>query len=313
MTRVVQGIIRVRKETFVMNEVIRAAASAFRLTFADKRIVFQMRIIDTELVLHGDPLRIEQVVIELLHNASKFTPPEGRVELVLEQHGEWAELRVRDTGAGLTPEEHDRVFELFYQHDDSMDRRDSGLGVGLALARDLVESHGGTIQARSDGPRCGTEFIVRLPLALPLALASAQSAREIEVSPYSPSNLRVVIIEDSEDSLLLLQLFLEHLGHQTYTAESGTAGLAAIQAYKPDIALVDIGLPGMSGLDVARAVRNSPDMRDVYLVALTGYGRPEDRQASSEAGFDQHITKPVSRDALERVLKDVSMQRAQHS
>lgn len=304
VTRIVQGRMRVHKETFSLNEVAEAVARASAPRFQSRGISFTTRLPAQDVLLYGDPMRIEQVLMELLENAAKFTGRGGAVELEIGVEGELASVHVRDTGLGLTPEEHERVFELFYQRDESLDRRESGLGVGLALARDLVTSHGGTIEARSNGHEQGSEFVV----CLPAARLSAPAARSQKSASAPASCLRVAIIEDSPDSLELLQLFLEHLGHETYTADSGVHGLTVIEAKRPDVAFIDIGLPGMSGLELARAIRSNPDTRDTYLVALTGYGRAEDRQASSDAGFDEHLTKPVGREALERVLREASEQ-----
>jgi two-component system, chemotaxis family, CheB/CheR fusion protein len=298
VTRIAQGRMRVRKEHFTLNQVVRAAIDACRQQLADRDITLVTELCDQPLALRGDATRIEQVIAELLENASRFTPRGGTVILRLEQDEGIASVRIRDTGEGLTLEEQSQIFDLFYQRDDTIDRGRGGLGIGLALARDLIDSHGGTIEASSAGRDKGSEITVRLPLVQ----ARASDGESPPSDGAAGASLRVVIVEDSEDSLELLKLFLEHLGHEAHAAATGPAGLEAIIEHKPDLALVDIGLPGMSGLEVARAVREHPGISEVYLVALTGYGRDDDRRATAEAGFDEHLTKPVSRETLERVL-----------
>jgi CheY-like chemotaxis protein len=247
-----------------------------------------------------DSARIEQVIANLLDNALKYTPAGGEVTVATERDGAHAVVRVRDTGEGMRPELLARVFELFVQQPQALDRSRGGLGLGLTLVKRLVELHGGSVDAHSAGVGQGSEFIVRVPAATaelpapPAASAASPPARR----------RRVLIVEDHEDARDSLRLMLELAGHEVETAEDGPGGLSTLVASRPDVALIDIGLPGIDGYDIARRAR--PLVPETCLVALTGYGQTEDRQRAHEAGFDVHITKPVDPDRLERLLRTIT-------
>ncbi len=245
-------------------------------------------------VVEGDPTRLEQILMNLVDNALKYTPAGGRIGLTLERDDDHAVVRVQDTGVGITAELLPRVFDLFVQADQALHRAQGGLGLGLTLVKRLVDLHGGTVTASSDGPDQGSEFVVRLP-----ALASPPDVPE----PAAPAAValgsrRIVIIEDHADARESLRLLLETDGHQVEDALDGLSGMEKVLTLKPDIAFVDVGLPGLDGYAVARAVRAAPGGEAVYLVALTGYGRPEDRRRAMEAGFDLHLVKPVDEASL---------------
>jgi CheY-like chemotaxis protein/anti-sigma regulatory factor (Ser/Thr protein kinase) len=247
--------------------------------------------------LEGDPVRLEQVVANLLDNAVKYTPPGGAIRVTVEPAGETVVCRVEDEGVGIAPELLPQVFDLFAQGHQTIDRADGGLGLGLALVRRLVELHGGRVSATSDGPGRGSAFEVRLPGGLapaPAALAPPAAA--------PPPRRRVVLVEDNEDMREGLRVLLELDGHQVDTAGDGVRGLELILSACPDVAFVDVGLPGLDGYGVARGVRAAPGTTGVYLVALTGYGRPEDRRRALEAGFHAHLVKPVQHEDLTLVL-----------
>lgn len=253
---------------------------------------------DEPLLVEADPVRLEQVLSNVITNAVKYTPAGGRIDVTLERTCTTARVRVRDTGIGMEPDMVPRVFELFAQAPTAIARTQGGMGIGLTLVKHLVEMHGGQVEAQSDGPGQGSEFTI----SLPLSSAKVRTPSSIPVSPLRA--LRLVVIEDNPDLGEILREMLEHAGHQVQMATDGTAGVALISAVQPDCALVDIGLPGLNGYEVAEEVRRRP--HPPKLVALTGYGQPEDRQRALEAGFDAHLKKPVEIDALERVLMRVT-------
>ena len=247
----------------------------------------------------ADPARLEQVVNNLVDNALKYTPPGGRVTVTTERAGDVAVLRVRDSGQGIRTDLLGRVFDLFVQEPQSLDRSRGGLGLGLALVKRLVELHGGTVAAWSAGPGQGSEFTVRLPAIAPPAPELDQPGEETRAAGVPR---RVLVVEDSPDARQSLRMLLELAGHEVETSEDGPSGLAKLGAFRPDVALIDVGLPGMDGYAVARELRRRPETRAIRLVAVTGYGQAEDRRRALAAGFDQHVTKPVDAGMLDEVL-----------
>ena len=247
----------------------------------------------------ADPLRMTQVVGNLLNNAAKYGNEQGKIELCLENGaGNDAVIRVRDTGVGIPPEMLSKVFELFAQVDRSLDRSQGGLGIGLTLVRSLVEMHGGTVAADSEGPGRGSEFVVRLPaIAAPDAdnAADGDGERTIE-------RRRVLVVDDNVDAAHSLATLLRLIGHDVQTEHDGRKVQEAVAAFHPDVVLLDIGLPGLDGYAVARLLRSRPSDEPLLLIALTGYGQAEDRAASRAAGFDHHLTKPVDFAVLRQLL-----------
>jgi len=248
----------------------------------------------------GDAARLEQVLNNLVDNALKYTPGGGRVTIGTERTGETAMVRVRDTGQGIRTELLAHVFDLFVQEQQSLDRSRGGLGLGLALVKRLVELHGGSVAVWSAGPGQGSEFTVRLPVvAGPVAEASRLAA---DAAPAATRSRRVLVVEDSPDARQSLRMLLEMAGHEVETSEDGPSGLAKLRAFRPDVALIDLGLPGMDGYAMAREMRGRPETRAIRLVAVTGYGQAEDRRRALAAGFDLHVTKPVDASMLDDML-----------
>jgi signal transduction histidine kinase len=248
------------------------------------------------VVVNADSTRLEQVITNLLENAIKYTPAGGEVKVEVRRDAGDAVLSVSDTGMGIAPEIFPRIFEVFAQGQQAMDRSRGGLGVGLTLARRLVEVHGGTIEAFSEGVGRGARFTVRLPVE-ETAVAPPPVA-----SPAPLAIRRTLIVEDNDDARDSLRLLLESLGHEVIEATDGTEGVALALQHRPDVMLIDLGLPGIDGYEVARAVRAHPEGKSVTLIAVTGYGHAEDRRRSKQAGFDAHLVKPVSPAALSSLM-----------
>ena len=253
-----------------------------------------------EAIVRGDAVRLEQVMNNLVSNAIKYTPPGGEIEVVVETEGSDVVLRVRDNGQGIAPEMLTRIFDLFMQGDTTLDRTEGGMGVGLTLVKRLVDLHRGTVQAHSRGRGSGSEFVVRLPFAA----TTAATARPRETPKEAAASRSILIIEDNNDIRDLLRLKLRQLGHKVEAAEDGTKGLDRLLASPPEVALIDIGLPGINGYEIARRARATLGSK-VYLVALTGYGQSEDKEKALAAGFDIHLTKPANFADLQNVLTQV--------
>jgi two-component system, chemotaxis family, CheB/CheR fusion protein len=257
---------------------------------------------DHPIPVKGDAARLQQIQVNLLTNAIKYTPPGGEVALLAEQNGAEAVLRVRDTGIGIPAAMHDRIFDLFVQVDDAPGKTETGMGVGLTLVQTLVRLHGGTVEVTSGGIGEGSEFIVRLPIV------GEEVASEMSRSDAAPSlqGMRVVLVEDREDIRTVTGKLLKAFGCEVTAAENGTKGIAAVASSAPDVALIDIGLPDLSGYDVAQQIRELPNGASVKLLALTGFGQPDDRERALSAGFDEHLVKPLEYQSLLKAISTAS-------
>jgi signal transduction histidine kinase len=309
LARIGQGKIELRRERVPLASVVQRAVETSRplLESADHQLTVCLPA--QPVLLDADPARLAQVLSNLLNNAAKYTEPGGHVWLTAEVQREGAQgapeltLRVRDTGVGIPPEVLPQVFELFAQEERSRGRSQGGLGVGLTLVRGLVELHGGTVEAVSDGPGRGSEFIVRLPLPRQEALPKGNPGAAPELSgPPLSSRKKVLVVDDNRDAAESLSLLLRLNGYEVRTAYDGEAALQAARDYLPDVAVLDLGLPRMDGYEVARRIRQEPALAGITLVAASGYGQEEDRRRSGEAGFDQHLIKPVEMEDLLGIL-----------
>lgn len=298
MARITHGKIQLRLEPVDLVQVIRSAVEAGQTFLASRRHELRMMLPVEPVPVNGDSTRLEQVLANLLHNAAKYTEPGGRIELTCTRQGDRAVVKVRDTGIGIPLEHLPRVFDLFTQVEARPARTEGGLGIGLNLVRSLVQMHGGQVEACSAGRGQGSEFRVLLPLADGPAARLAVAA-PVE-TPTGPR--RVLLVEDNDAHRELLQKLLQMYGHQVTVAENGPRGLEELLTKPFDLALVDLGLPGMNGLQLAQRLQGTPQRRRLRLVALTGYGQPEDRRQALEAGFDLHLVKPVDLAALEQLL-----------
>jgi two-component system CheB/CheR fusion protein len=263
----------------------------------NRGLTFTVEIDDQPQWVDGDPARLQQLQMNLLNNAAKYTPRGGNVSFTLTREGEEAVIRVKDDGVGIPRDMLDSVFDLFVQSERTLDRADGGLGVGLTLVRSLVTMHGGTVVAHSDGEGRGSEFVVRFPLkSRPQDVAAEHITRKI------PVGARVVLVEDNADSRELLSELLSQAGCECHAAATGPAGLELMERVRPDVAILDLGLPGMDGFELARRIRAVVHHQRVLLIALTGYGQAADRARAAQAGFDHHVVKPIGPEALASLL-----------
>jgi CheY-like chemotaxis protein/anti-sigma regulatory factor (Ser/Thr protein kinase) len=292
--RATAGKIPLNRQAVDLSELVGGCVRALRAGGRARQHRVTLRA--ESVVVSADPTRLAQIVTNMLDNAIKFTPTGGTVDVDVLREGQEAVLRVSDTGIGIAPAMLSRVFELFAQAEQPMDRPVGGLGIGLTLSRRLVELHGGTIAAASDGHGRGAQFTVRLPVETTATPPPAPAA------PTPERSRNILIIEDNDDARESLRLLLESLGHRVIEAGDGQRGLALALHHRPEVALIDLGLPGMDGYEVARALRASPGGKTAVLIAVTGYGQVEDRRRSTEAGFDAHLVKPVSQSLLSSLI-----------
>jgi signal transduction histidine kinase/ActR/RegA family two-component response regulator len=255
-----------------------------------------------QICVYVDPIRLVQVVGNLLNNACKFTEKGGRIRLSVEREGEQAVIRVRDNGMGIAADQLSPIFDMFMQADASMERSNSGLGIGLALVQDLVKMHGGTVEAQSAGLGQGSEFVVRLPIApeAPPTPSAGPPLKELA----NPTVRRILIVDDNRDAAESLAMLLKLTGHETHIAHDGLEAVETAAQVSPDLILLDIGLPKINGYEAARRIRNLPGGQSMVLVAVTGWAQDEDRQKSRESGFDGHMIKPVRADLLTSLLAE---------
>ena len=302
VSRITTGRIQLRREPVLISAVIEMALESTRQSIEQRRHVLTVSLPTEPIWLHADSARLEQGVVNLLTNAAKYTDEGGQIWLTVRMEGEECVIRVRDTGVGISPELLPLIFDLFTQAERSLDRSQGGLGIGLALVQRLTVLHGGRVEAQSVIGQ-GSEFALHLPVIQPELQESAAAVGTVRVTNRP---IRVLIVDDQPDTVLSLSLLMTASGHEVHTASDGPGAVAAALEYLPDVVLLDIGLPGLTGHEVARQLRLHPKMTGVTLVALTGYGRDQDRQTSLEAGFDHHLVKPVHLDQLEQVIRRVA-------
>jgi PAS domain S-box-containing protein len=301
VARISRGKIDLRKGPTDLAAAVNRAVEAVQPFLHERGHELKMEVPPGPLPLEADSARLEQVLANLLNNAAKYTPPGGRVTLTVGREGDEYVVRVRDTGIGIRPEMLTHVFDLFQQGERVPGRVSEGLGIGLTLVRRLVELHGGTVAVFSAGPDQGSEFVVRLP-ALPAGAAAAGPPAETAASA-PPRPRRVLVVDDNVDAADSLALLLQTTGHEVRTAYDGRQALAAAREFRPQAVLLDVGLPkGMDGHEVARRLRQEPGLESVLLVAMTGYGQPEDVQRARDAGMDHHVTKPADPEEIQRLL-----------
>jgi two-component system CheB/CheR fusion protein len=289
VSRITRGKITLRKEQADLATILHEAVETSRTAIEEQRHQLEVLVPPTLPPVAGDATRLEQVFSNLLNNAAKYTPPGGRITLTASAAAGTISVSVKDNGIGMSRDLLQQVFDLFVQGDSSLHRSRGGLGIGLTLVKHLVELHGGTVSARSDGPGQGSELTVELPVAAEVPRAASVT----EAAPAQTRALRFLVVDDNTDVTEMLAAFLEDNGHEVVLAHDGPRALERARMARPDVVLLDIGLPGMDGYEVARRLRQSATTRGCTMIALTGYAQEEHRHRSAEAGISAHLTKPV--------------------
>jgi signal transduction histidine kinase len=300
VSRITRNKMQLRKERVELAPVVRQAVEACRPLAEGMTHEITVRLPSEPVYLHADPARLTQVFQNLVHNACKYTEPRGRIGLTARREGGDVVVSVKDSGLGIPADKLGSIFDMFTQVDASRERAQGGLGIGLTLVKRLIEMHDGTVEARSEGPGRGSEFLVRLPVlveAPEVAPQATPAAKE-----RAAVARRMLVVDDNLDSAESLTMLLQVSGHETYAAHDGLEAVAAAERFRPEVVLLDIGLPNLNGYDAARRIREQPWGKDMVLIALTGWGQDADRRKSKDAGFDLHMVKPVDLDALLRLL-----------
>ena len=293
VSRVTRGLIRISSTPLDLVDLVRRAVDAYVPAARERGVEMRSALTTLPVWVHGDATRLKQVFDNLFDNAVKFSPAGREVVVSLTKGDGEAIVSVSDHGAGLDPLLIPHIFEPFVQADRSLDRPNGGLGLGLALVRGLAQLHGGTASAHSEGPNCGSTFTVRLPLIETPALKAEAHSLAI-----GGGGLRVLLAEDNRDAADSLKMLLEMSGHEVTVAHNGPDAVTTARSLRPEVVVCDIGLPGMSGYDIATTLRRDPDLRNVRLIAVTGYGDAQDRDTALATGFDEHLCKPVEPNAL---------------
>jgi two-component system, chemotaxis family, CheB/CheR fusion protein len=305
VSRITRGKIGLHRERVDVGAVIQNAVETSRPFIEAAGHDLTVTLPPEPVYIDADPTRLAQVFANLLNNAAKYTDSSGAIHLAAERHDNSVTVRVRDTGIGIPADMLSHIFEMFTQVDRSLERTHGGLGIGLTLAKRLVEMHGGTIEARSEGAGCGSEFIVQLPaVAIDPAEGADKLSRGAEGLAAPPR--RILVVDDNRDAADSLALALQIKGHQVRTAHDGVAAIDAVAEFRPDVVLLDIGMPRLNGHDVARHLRHRHGTERPVLIALTGWGQDEDRRRSHEAGFDHHLVKPADPAVLEALLASIA-------
>jgi len=300
VSRISRGKIELRRERVDLASIVHRAIEANRDAIELAEQTLTVTVPDAPVMFDADPMRLIQIVVNLLNNSTRFTARGGRIEIRAAREGDDAVIRVRDSGIGIAAEKLPFIFDMFTQVDTSLERTVTGLGIGLTLVKSLVELHGGTVQAKSGGSGQGSEFIVRLPLLLGAASLAADEPTQRSAAATVPR--RVLVVDDNRDSANSLAMLLKLTGHETHVAYDGEEAVKSAFEIRPEVVLLDIGLPKLNGYEVARKLRHEPWGKQIFLVALTGWGQDEDRVNSRDAGFDGHVVKPVELAALLEML-----------
>ena len=305
VARIARGKVELKTETVEIAEIVMKAIEMASPLLEQRTHTLTVDVAKSGLRVEGDTTRLSQVISNLLTNAAKYTPPGGEISIRAKPENDEVVLSVRDTGIGITPEMLPRIFDLFVQERQALDRSQGGLGIGLAIVRSLIERHGGTVSARSEGPGQGSEFIVRLPAIVrthDIATLTPTPGQMLKATPPPGSAARILIVDDNEDGAELLAEALLQKGYDTRVAHDAPTALRVAAEFFPEIAFLDIGLPVMDGYELASHLREIPGLAGLRLIAVTGYGQASDRQRTGKAGFQHHFVKPVDIDAIEATL-----------
>ncbi len=309
VSRITRGKIQLQKQPLDLHDVAVRAATVVRPMIEERGQTLTLDLATGPLRLEADPTRVEQILVNLLSNAAKYTDRGGRITLSAQDDGRAVVIAVKDTGVGLAPDMLARIFELFAQVDHSLARSQGGLGIGLTLVQTLTELHGGSVEARSEGLGKGSEFIVRLPRAASVTTepTTARPRARTEATTHESGSItrrRVLVVDDSVDTARGMTRFLKISGYDAESVHDGPAALEAVASFHPDAVLLDIGLPGRDGYEIARAIRDGAGGEHVFLIAVSGYAQERDRERATQAGFNHHLVKPVNLDALLALLSE---------
>ena len=304
VSRIAGGKTELRREPVELSSIVRTAVETSRPLIEAAGHQLAIQVAPEPIVLDADPVRLAQVLSNLLNNAAKYTDTGGQLWLTAALEAGSAVLTVRDNGAGITVDMLPHVFDMFAQVEQTRTKAQGGLGLGLAVSRTLVELHGGTITAQSDGPGCGSQFVVRLPVAAPRTSAAPPSNAPLPDRATLPQR-RILVVDDTRVAVYTLGKLLEALGQEVLLAYDAETALQTAQVSQPDLVISDIGMPGMDGYELARQLRRLPELSSAVLVALTGYGQDSDRRRALESGFDAHLVKPVSVQDLQHLLESL--------
>jgi len=302
VSRITRGKIELRRERVRLDAVVSSAVEISHPLIEQLGHRLTVVLPDHPVTLDADLTRLAQVFSNLLTNAAKYTERGGDIRLTAKQDGSDVVVSVKDTGIGIPTDKLESIFDMFSQVDRSLERSQGGLGIGLTLVKRLVEMHGGKIEARSEGPGRGAEFVMRLPVAVEES-SPPQAEREEPATPKS--KLHILIVDDNRDGADSLAMMLRIIGHDIVTAYDGQEGVEAAERHQPDVVLLDIGLPKLNGYEACRRIREQAGARSLVLIAVTGWGQDEDRRRSHAAGFDHHLVKPVDPNALMKLLSDL--------
>lgn len=307
VSRITHGKIDLKFELIDVGRVVEEALNTLRPGIDERGHDLRIALPTSKVYVRADRVRLTQILLNLLNNAVKYTPPAGRIWLTVEAEGKDLAFRIRDTGIGLLPEEAARIFNLFEQAGHSPEQTKGGLGIGLTLVKRLVEMHHGSVSVQSAGRGLGSEFIVRLPSAAGPAELPKPPSTGLTAPPrtVAPTKLKVVVVEDVAATAKSMATILNLWQHETKVCGDGFSALETIRVFRPDVVLADIGLPQMSGYQLAQEIRRLPGMSDVVLIAISGYGQPADHERSQAAGFSRHLVKPINPSELEEILDDL--------
>ncbi|HWL07273.1 MAG TPA: PAS domain S-box protein [Planctomicrobium sp.] len=293
ISRITRGTLELRKENLALSHIIRLALETCSSNIIERDQDLQVNLPDEEIYLLADKTRLAQAICNLVTNASKYSSRGSPIWLTAERQENEAVIRVRDTGIGIPPQLLSTTFEMFSQLGQSPETSQNGIGVGLAIVKRLVEMHGGLVEGQSAGPGTGSEFLIRLPILTSAAIAS-ESEIKPDVVESQNTGSRVLIVDDNVDAAVMLAMVLKRLGHQVQTAHDGRTAIQAVETFQPEAIFLDIGMPDLNGYETCRLIRETPQGRDLFIAALTGWGQAEDRSKSQAAGFDTHLVKPVA-------------------
>jgi signal transduction histidine kinase len=302
VSRISRGKLELKTEQIQLAAVVNSAVETSRPIIDQLEHELTVLLPEQPIIIDADLTRLAQVFVNLLNNSAKYSERGGNISLTVELQGSDVVVSVRDTGIGIAADQLPRIFELFSQADRSLERTQGGLGIGLTLVRQLVEMHGGRVEAHSEGAGKGSEFVVQLPIIVEPSVPKAENGSEHQPAPKL--GLRILVVDDNQDSAASLSMMLKLMGNDTHTVYDGEEAIAAVGKYRPDVILLDIGMPKLNGYEACRRIRQQPGGEKLTIIAQTGWGQEDDRQRTHDAGFDHHLVKPIDSAALMKMLAE---------